>query len=742
MASHPLGVVSGMGMEQCMYIYSMQHAAYDIWIILTETSTYSHYKLTNKQTNSKRPTTHTVDDNSSTPLPICPQHQILQHLTHHGPGTILAQTRDALQTPLHVLLTHCCSTRTAETLGWLAGGGAVRGTLPNEALGLVDGRGRLALHCAVGGSNSNTNSNNSSSRVRCSRDVVKKLVSGYSPGLEAQDLEGNVPLHCYLRSAAAHSQDDGEEEDALSSSMIGLLLTPMGASLRNTAHQTLLHLAVRSLHAVPNKSLRHIIDANRSALVARDGEGRTPLHLFFRSNANAKLKFSKKQLDLLLQPICEDDVRTSAIRVEDAHGRLPLHYAVASELNLLQVVLEGYEEGVLHVDHAGLTPLHYLFADGAAIVDMDTLLALLQSHTNTPQILDGASNLALHHACAMGGIVPEVLAVLLEQGGANLVNDNGMLPVHCAIMGAVDPSDVTDDVIIDKLATVDASVVEMLLQPLSDDVNACKLAGVADLYPLVIATQQHIADVMSDDVILSILKNYPDAVEYITDVDNLAEPVVDALFVYSEDKTSFGDLDERLTRLANLTHEECIVGDMSDVSKLFWKWLCSDDDVSNADHVTTIITGLANLAVQDLIQQLTDVNVTSSAQTVLDACQYFCGLFVLGDVIHRSADVIILDGYMQSHGTQTAATPVVLKFMVDQMEYKRAAILAGETVEGVVSVLRCFSVEGDSADDRRFQVDLEDRDRFGDFLGGTFISFYFYFFSIFNFFYFLIQCFQ
>lgn len=98
-----------------------------------------------------------------------------------------------------------------------------------------------------------------------------------------------------------------------------------------------------------------LLDAYPGGGVEVDKRGRTPLHFAL---CNADHPVSEPMARMLVKPF----ENTSAASIGDENDMLPVHYACAygSTEDVLQRIIEGYDEGIKKVDFKGRTPLHFV----------------------------------------------------------------------------------------------------------------------------------------------------------------------------------------------------------------------------------------------------------------------------------------------------------------------------------------------------------------------------------------------
>ena len=101
--------------------------------------------------------------------------------------------------------------------------------------------------------------------------------------------------------------------------------------------------------------IKLLLDAYPGGRVEVDKRGRTPLHFAL---ANVECPVSEQIACMLVKPF----ENTSAASIGDENDMLPVHYACAygSTEEVLQRIIEGYDEGIKKVDFKGRTPLHFV----------------------------------------------------------------------------------------------------------------------------------------------------------------------------------------------------------------------------------------------------------------------------------------------------------------------------------------------------------------------------------------------
>jgi ankyrin repeat protein len=202
-------------------------------------------------------------------------------------------------------------------------------------------------------------------RHNCTNDVIAALCHLFPDGSKVADTSGALPLHI----AAGH---------------------PSVVSSKKK----------KSAEAEISKTIGILVEANPSALVSRDGHGKTPLHCLLDHHADTRnlatvqllsrivdekvWKFeveakAEEENEKVLMPIpsiirkkLPKEVNSkvnfftpaSALVIPDSLvGAIPLHYAVKNGISkdIVAFLIKAYPSSVCHIDCNAHTPLHWIF---------------------------------------------------------------------------------------------------------------------------------------------------------------------------------------------------------------------------------------------------------------------------------------------------------------------------------------------------------------------------------------------
>eukprot|EP00979_Chaetoceros_neogracilis_P007482 scaffold1577_cov239-Chaetoceros_neogracile.AAC.2 len=162
--------------------------------------------------------------------------------------------------------------------------------------------------------------------------------------------------------------------------------------------------------------------------------GKTPLHMLLEHNKSTHKEINSTSVCLLLKAF------SSAVRVQDRFGNIPLHYASYPETNSVAFqLLMMYSSNASCLDdrnELGYTPLHSACINDAPVFVIE---GLLESCPSAVRQEDNAGNTPLHHAFAHGSSLA-LKRSLLHVGGEDLfglVNDRGQVPIQQGMLGDV-----------------------------------------------------------------------------------------------------------------------------------------------------------------------------------------------------------------------------------------------------------------------------------------------------------------
>ena len=121
-----------------------------------------------------------------------------------------------------------------------------------------------------------------------------------------------------------------------------------------------------------------------------------------------------------------------AFRRKDLMGRLPVHYAVSSDVGveLISDLLGHFPESAAIADKSNSLPLHYALRDKTPSASIEMLL---DAYNEGACIADDKGDIALHLACQHGAtqaVINRIIQAYPE--GAALPDINGCLPLHLA----------------------------------------------------------------------------------------------------------------------------------------------------------------------------------------------------------------------------------------------------------------------------------------------------------------------
>lgn len=366
--------------------------------------------------------------------------------------------------------------------------------VPASAAIVPDARhGVLALHYAV--------------MQGASKDALKALINEYPDSLTKQDRKGRTALAWYL--GAGYLTDEkkhvcGESNDPnatpwwyvkLSNTVIQMLLNSRVARTVDDMQRTPLHWAchfyARSTHSLNSasiglKAFQLLEDQNIQAVITRDYDGKTPLHVLFdvvatlqendhkRQVSNRSLRDNvdlvhggpvafdppKPLIDFLMKSPYSDgqdqafrydpDKPSSAAFVEDEDGYLPLHPALRSGTapTTIQSLIQANPTSLIHTSEELIqTPLihAYLSPYSAPLQPFQTFELLMAAYVTSRhgtfmdgrlalKMEDALGKYPLHYACQNQASLETIkLFVQKFPRCALFPNSEGDLPLHCLL---------------------------------------------------------------------------------------------------------------------------------------------------------------------------------------------------------------------------------------------------------------------------------------------------------------------
>jgi ankyrin repeat protein len=125
-----------------------------------------------------------------------------------------------------------------------------------------------------------------------------------------------------------------------------------------------------------------------------------------------------------------------AVMVEDVVGRIPLHLACQSALEVVKFLVENYPDGVQSIAQSGLLPLHYALQRRVA-APLEVIQVLIEAYPDAVNVTDTDGKLPLHTACTYGPTL-EIIQLLLDRfvgdeqhhNGLSIADNRGQLPIH------------------------------------------------------------------------------------------------------------------------------------------------------------------------------------------------------------------------------------------------------------------------------------------------------------------------
>lgn len=265
--------------------------------------------------------------------------------------------------------------------------------------------------------NAQDNEGNTPLHVARNRILIEKLLfRGANPCL--RNNKGQLPIHSLLSDSSLRL--DSGSEGTIDKKTLHRMLDSVDVNSLDKDCNSLLHLAaISGGYKYGNKETLRIIVDHGVNISARNGEGKTALHLAAESDNDVAifLTFLKSCLDSI-----------------DVYGRTPLHYAAMSPspkgITTQDLIDAGAALAVLDVE--GRTPLHAAAESGRP----NAVFILVQhySHHSPPLTLDMQDYRGmtpLHYAAASGCYAS--VQCLLDMGASPHVNSfKGQTPLHSA----------------------------------------------------------------------------------------------------------------------------------------------------------------------------------------------------------------------------------------------------------------------------------------------------------------------
>lgn len=121
--------------------------------------------------------------------------------------------------------------------------------------------------------------------------------------------------------------------------------------------------------------VRLLLEAYPGGVVEVDKRQRTPLHFALCNNLECPV--SESLAKMLVRPFQE----TSAASVGDENDMLPIHYACAygSSEEVLRLIIEGYDGGVVRLDFKGRSPLHFVMGNSDRENSVEVMKLILKN---------------------------------------------------------------------------------------------------------------------------------------------------------------------------------------------------------------------------------------------------------------------------------------------------------------------------------------------------------------------------
>jgi ankyrin repeat protein len=299
----------------------------------------------------------------------------------HAPNLVLARKASGSgTTPLHEALTSGCPLCTIKYL--------VK-TCP-ESVRIRSDLGILPLHVAVDPEEGLVNPK-----------AVRPLVTAWPASLMERSVQGWLPLHLALTNGEGIRRAP-QEFDTIKRMV---RLAPQALRAPGPDGKLPIHCLVGRGSRADVKTVQLVVDAHPEALLARDGNGKTLLHLA------AGYRPIRPDEDTLSVVRCLAEACPDALGMADNEGLLPLHEALYWDDG------EAEEMSAAELDEV------------TAVVQF-----LVEARPQALQVADREGNLPLHVA-ARWGVPRDVMRLLVSRNKEELTakNAEGWLPVHLAL---------------------------------------------------------------------------------------------------------------------------------------------------------------------------------------------------------------------------------------------------------------------------------------------------------------------
>ncbi|XP_062711314.1 uncharacterized protein LOC134289471 [Aedes albopictus] len=246
--------------------------------------------------------------------------------------------------------------------------------------------------------------------ARDNMEMVKILIDDYAADVNAQDNDGNTPLHV----AAKHSEWEEVKK------LIGRNSEYFGNyKIANDDGQTLYNFAEESGNM---EIVQMLIDDYAADVNAQDNDGNTPLLL--------AAKIYKWEMVKML--IDKDSKYSADYKIANNAGQTLIHFAAESgNMEIVQMLIDDYAADVNAQDNDGNTPLllavkRYKWEMVKMLIDKDF------KYSADYKIANNAGQTLIHFAAEKGGV--EIVKMLIENYAAdvNAQDNDGNTPVLLA----------------------------------------------------------------------------------------------------------------------------------------------------------------------------------------------------------------------------------------------------------------------------------------------------------------------